>query len=315
MNQYICTITKEDGSEIIQTACDHPMGENTIFTKKPNGYCFRTTNGKSVRISAHEYEAEWDLAASETSEWESKVIDNEPADKNEEDDNMAMHKIETANQAIEFINRNLTTGGQYLLDYYKNGGMDLEHEMWSLIRRCEQTGESARTELKRAMDQAVAFYKGTVNVEVEQAKAEVPGLEDAEAELLVNAKKASKTRKADKLPKAPRVKVAKAGSVELDLTDVKGNHFVLTALQADFLKALPGVNFWDNGVDSGLWIDVLCDDLADKGFGAMTVGAMISTLREKNILSVGEGKVNGHKVKSIEFTDLGKEVLRQLGIE
>lgn len=314
MNEYINIVTKADGSEVIETGCNHPMGDNTYFTKKPSGYCFITTNGKTSRYPSAMYDTEWELATAELREYEEINRESNPT-QNEEDDNMAIQKIETANQAIEFINRNLTTGGQYLLDYYKNGGMDLEHEMWSLIRQCEQTGESVRTELKQAMTQIMEYYKGYAKPEVEQAKAEVSGLEDAEAELLVNVKKASKTHKADKLPKAPRVKVAKAGSVELDLTDAKGNRFILTALQADFLKALPGVSFWDNGADSGLWVDALCDDLADKGFGAMTIGAMISTLREKHVLTVSEGRVNGHRVKSIGFTDLGKEVLRQLDIK
>lgn len=220
---------------------------------------------------------------------------------------MSMQKIETAIQAMDFINRNLTVGGQFLLDYFKTNNMDVEHEMWDFIRKCEQSGKSVRTELKQAMNQAYEFNNGKVKPEVEQAKVEIPGIEDAEAELLANVKKV-KTG----LPKVTRPKVVKVGGMEFD---VRGFHIILTPLQVTFLKLLPTVSFWDSGVNSSLWIDTMCDDLAVKGFNAMTIGAMISTLREKGIVSIGVGKPNGHKVKFMELTDLGKGVMEQLGVK
>ena len=220
---------------------------------------------------------------------------------------MSMQKIETAIQAMDFINRNLTTGGQCLLDHFKENGLDVEHEMWDLIRKCEQSDKSVRTELKQAMNQAYEFNNGKVKPEVEQVKVENPGVEDAEAELLANVKKV-KTG----LPKVARPKVVKVGGMELD---VNGFHVILTPLQVAFLKLLPTVSFWDSGINSSLWIDTMCDDLAEKGFSAMTIGAMISTLREKALVNVRVGRVNNRKTKHMEFTEFGKGIMEQLEIK
>lgn len=96
---------------------------------------------------------------------------------------------------------------------------------------------------------------------------------------------------------------------------IKGETAVtLTAKQVDFLHHVPDTCFFE-GAESGVWVDVLCDDIGgqfqDK---PMTVGAMVSTLREKNIVTVGIERVNGHKAKFFEFTELGKTVLRDLDI-
>ena len=92
-----------------------------------------------------------------------------------------------------------------------------------------------------------------------------------------------------------------------------GVNVILTAKQVAFIKELPGTQFWENGLDSALWIDVLCDELSDK-MGPMTVGAMTSTLREKHLLVVSVGQHGGgiegkgRKSKYMELTELGKKV-------
>lgn len=88
----------------------------------------------------------------------------------------------------------------------------------------------------------------------------------------------------------------------------------LTAKQVDFLHHVPDTCFFE-GAESGVWVDCLCDEIGGQFAGKpMTVGAMVSTLREKNIVTVGVERVNGHKAKFFEFTDLGKTVLRDLDI-
>jgi DNA-binding PadR family transcriptional regulator len=47
----------------------------------------------------------------------------------------------------------------------------------------------------------------------------------------------------------------------------------------------------------------------------MVVGAIISTLREKDIITVGQGKVNGKKCKFFALTELGKAIFRDMGLE
>ena len=90
----------------------------------------------------------------------------------------------------------------------------------------------------------------------------------------------------------------------------------LTEKQVDFFHHMQDTCFWENGLDSTLWIDVLCDEIGGQFENKpMTVGAIISTLREKNLLIVGIQRVNGRKAKFFELTDLGKEVAADLGLK
>lgn len=89
----------------------------------------------------------------------------------------------------------------------------------------------------------------------------------------------------------------------------------LTDKQADFIKHLPDTCFWENGLDSCIWVDCLCDEIKGQFKGKpMTVGAMISTLCEKNLGTRGKQRVNGKKCTSFALTDLGKAVAAELGL-
>lgn len=92
---------------------------------------------------------------------------------------------------------------------------------------------------------------------------------------------------------------------------VNGENFdiSLTAKQVDFVKHLPDTCFWENGLDSEIWVDCLCDDIGGQFAGKpMTVGAMISTLCEKGLGFRAKQKVNGRKCTSFGLTDLGMKV-------
>lgn len=89
--------------------------------------------------------------------------------------------------------------------------------------------------------------------------------------------------------------------------------FTLTAKQVNFIKMIPDDDFYEHGLDSTLWIDCLCDTVADT-FSPMAVGAMISTLREKELIYVDIQKVNGKKCKYFGFTPLGKKIAKELGL-
>lgn len=83
----------------------------------------------------------------------------------------------------------------------------------------------------------------------------------------------------------------------------------LTAKQVDFVKHLSDTCFWENGLESCVWVDCLCDEIGGQFAGKpMTVGAMISTLCEKGLGIRAKQKVNGRKCTSFELTDLGKTV-------
>lgn len=96
----------------------------------------------------------------------------------------------------------------------------------------------------------------------------------------------------------------------------EGNGVTLTAKQVDFIKHLPDTNFWEDGLDSVIWTDILADEIGGQFEGKpMTVGAMISTICEKGLAQRGKDKVNGKKATSMALTDLGKKVAAELGLD
>lgn len=119
---------------------------------------------------------------------------------------------------------------------------------------------------------------------------------DKEAEDAVNGKKAKKTRRPKDIAHESHGKT-------------------LTSKQVDFIRHIPDTCFYENGLESTMWCDVLADEIGGQFAGKpMTVGAMISTLREKDLIYVQTEKVNGKKSKYFGFTDLGKEIAKELGL-
>jgi uncharacterized membrane protein YheB (UPF0754 family) len=125
--------------------------------------------------------------------------------------------------------------------------------------------------------------------------------EDVEKEM----KRASKPRKSKDI----------AFTTTVTLEDGKIADVTLTAKQVDFIKHIPDTCFYEHGLESTMWVDVLADEISGQFAGKpMTVGAMISTLREKEVIYVAVDKVNGKKSKFFGFTDLGKLVAKELGL-
>jgi hypothetical protein len=148
--------------------------------------------------------------------------------------------------------------------------------------------------------------------EEEEAKEEAK--EDAEdtqnTEALTPAPDAKKTPK--KAKKNTRKKKVQVGGFEFQEGEI---HLILTPKQVDFLKHLSDSPFWQNGVQSTLWIDDLCDEITGQFENKpMTVGAMVSTLREKGILTVALGRLENKKAKYVELTDFGQRVAAHIGI-
>ena len=93
--------------------------------------------------------------------------------------------------------------------------------------------------------------------------------------------------------------------------------FTLTAKQVDFIKHLPDTYFWENGVESIIWVDCLCDDIGGQFAGKpMTVGAMISTLCEKGLgtRTTDRKGPRGGKATSFALTEMGMAVAIDLGL-
>lgn len=96
---------------------------------------------------------------------------------------------------------------------------------------------------------------------------------------------------------------------------VDGVEITLTAKQVDFIRHLPDTCFWEHGLDSAVWTDVLADEIGGQFAGKpMTTGAMISTICEKGLANRGTSRVNDRKATFMELTELGKKVAAELGL-
>lgn len=119
---------------------------------------------------------------------------------------------------------------------------------------------------------------------------------------------------AEMAPKAKK-KSSRAKKNAAFRMDVDGTEITLTAKQVDFIKHLPDTCFWENGIDSIIWVDCLCDDIGGQFEGKpMTVGAMISTICEKGLGSRGTDRRNGRKCTCFALTETGKVVAKKLGL-
>ena len=114
--------------------------------------------------------------------------------------------------------------------------------------------------------------------------------------------------------KAPIKKARRSKDVAFEMDTIEG-HITLTAKQVDFIKHIPDTCFYEHGLESTPWCDVLADEIGGQFAGKpMTVGAMISTLREKNLIYVGMDHINGKKAKYFGFTTVGQVVAKKLGL-
>lgn len=130
-------------------------------------------------------------------------------------------------------------------------------------------------------------------------------------EFIEKVQKVEKEKKVRKERKAKAAKKNAAFSYCPNGTDI----ITLTEKQVDFILHLSDSNFWENGLDSILWVDVLCDEIRGQFEGKpMTVGAMISTLCEKGLGSRAKDRVNGRKCTSFALTAMGKQVAAELGL-
>lgn len=157
-------------------------------------------------------------------------------------------------------------------------------------------------------------YDEYLNMEAELDRWE----KDADAEVKAREEKQAKS---DKIAedamngKKKARKTRRSKDVAFEYKENGETVMTLTAKQADFIKHLPDTCFWEHGLDSVVWCDVLADEIsgqfADK---PMTVGAMISTLREKGIVEVGRDVTRQGKPKFLTLTDLGKQIATGMGI-
>lgn len=116
-------------------------------------------------------------------------------------------------------------------------------------------------------------------------------------------------------PKAKK-KSSRAKKNAAFVITIDGKEITLTAKQMDFIRHLPDTCFWENGLDSAIWVDCLCDEIGGQFENKpMTVGAMISTICEKGLGVRATDRINGRKAVSFRLTGLGKVIAAELGLE
>lgn len=253
---------------------------NAEYLDTCNGRFYRTENGKKVRISKAEYEVAWE-AYTDSLRTEEQV-DEQPEDE-------------------------LVEGRDYI-EYkgYKIFGNDSIR----YIATAPYGGTSP--ESYATVDEAKAAIDADLKVVEENAKKASGKPEKAQKtdKVQKDSKKAEGTKEVKE--KAPKTKKVPEGGAQFEIGDLK---VILTAKQIDFIKHLPDTDFWENGIDSKIWVDCLCDEIGGQFEGKpMTIGAMISTLCEKGLGLRAKEKINNRKATSFCLTELGKQVAQKLGL-
>ena len=126
--------------------------------------------------------------------------------------------------------------------------------------------------------------------------------------------RAKKGRESDKIAEdsVNRPKKAKRTRAATSVVDLGKIKVALTEKQVAFMMALPLSKDWKN-VDSEIHIMDLGMDLGGEfAEKPMTVGAMITTLREKGIIFVTKGS---RKERSFNLTDVGVKVAIEMGLK
>lgn len=181
------------------------------------------------------------------------------------------------------------------------------------IGKTEFESKYAQFQMEEAMEEAVEIEITELGPrEGEKVYHDEP-IEQIDIEAAVEATEESQTTEEIKqIAKefAPKKRTRKSKDIAYD-----GNGITLTAKQVDFIRHLPDTHFWENGLDSCIWVDCLCDDIGGQFEGKpMTVGAMISTVCEKGLGIRAKAKVNGRTATYFELTNLGKKVAAELGL-
>lgn len=108
--------------------------------------------------------------------------------------------------------------------------------------------------------------------------------------------------------RAPRAKLQPGGFEDT----FEGKRVLLTPKQTEFMERLEENDTWEHG-DPGKWCygDHYAECLSDT-MSPMSVGAIITTLREKGVIRTGYARVDGRRVCKFQLTELGLFVYNKL---
>lgn len=270
---------------------------NVDYTVTDNGYYYKTVNGKKTRISLKAFEAARNAAIAES---ESKM--DEAMDRKVEE---AQSKKEAMDRAMARMNHEQNMNNEFVNIAKEDLEKALEDENVTLEQFDNMLAEA---ELAQAIAE---FEESCVNEEKAEILKEMEEEADRQTEDTFNGTTKEETPKEAKPKKARKPRRSK-DSKEFE---VDGQKISLTPKQIDFIQHLPDTCFWENGLNSCIWVDCLCDDIHGQFANKpMTVGAMISTLCEKGLGIRTNERRNGKKCTSFTLTDMGKRVAEELGV-
>lgn len=137
-------------------------------------------------------------------------------------------------------------------------------------------------------------------------KLEPPVIEETHEEATERPTEAPK--KIPRYPHPPRPR-KQEGSVSLSLGEAS---VLLTPKQLEFMERLSENSGWSkHGVEGEYSVNAYAVELADT-MNAMSVGAVVTTLREKHLLNTTKTRVEGIKTCMFKLTDLGVQVYKEL---
>ena len=176
--------------------------------------------------------------------------------------------------------------------------------------------EYLNAEWQRKADEEKAKQEEAKKAQYEADEKAVLGAEKATEDKKTGETPAKKDNAKKATKKARKSKDIAYTYYDSDDVETRKAVLTLTAKQVDFIKHIPDTCFYEHGLESTPWCDVLAEEIGGQFAGKpMTVGAMISTLREKDLIYVGTEKVNGRKAKYFGFTEMGMAVAIDLGLE
>lgn len=259
------------------------LNNGNTYTQQDNGYCFATIDGKKVRCSAASFKMAYDQFVLEENERQNAAneftnIDPITAEDIERDARALEEYLQESDedQTTEGVKRIRLDEAMKKLGYYP-----IESE-WGDIRYSTCDGMS-KVMAWNTVDEGLAWTSAMLDTTVVEPEA-------------------------PKAPKAKRTRKPKDIAYE-------GHGKTLTAKQVDFILHLSDSCFWENGLESALWTDILCDEIEGQFAGKpMTVGAMISTLCEKGLAERAKDKINNRTATYMVLTELGKVIAAELGL-
>lgn len=226
------------------------------------------------------------------------------------------------------------------IEYTSN---DLQTRFYTIDAEGKKTRISRKAYEEAKVDHEAEQAKWEAEAEAERKAREDKVAEDAKAtEDAVNGIVAIVTEKAEEKPERGKKKAKKEKTDKKDQPkaeakekakktrkskDIAHEHkdgdltITLTAKQVDFVLHLSDSAFWEKGLDSVLWCDVLCDEIKGQFEGKpMTIGAMVSTLCEKGLATRTKDRLTdattgkSRKSTTFQLTEKGKEIAKELGL-